>query len=107
MNWSASASSPWNWLSISPSSGTVNTPFVDISTVYAAVNAANLANGTYYGQIKVTSPGFANLFQTISVVLPMGSNPGPELRPSGLIFAGPKGATQSAQTVMISNLSAD
>jgi uncharacterized protein (TIGR03437 family) len=36
-------------------------------------------------------------------VLPPGSNPGPELRPSGVIFIGTKGNNPSSQTVMVSN----
>jgi uncharacterized protein (TIGR03437 family) len=106
MNWSAVASSKGNWLSLSSTSGMVSRPYLDVSTVNASVNPANLAAGTYYGQISVTSPGFDNLLQTISVVLtvlPRGTSPGPEVRPSGLIFAGPQSPGPAAQTVMVSN----
>jgi uncharacterized protein (TIGR03437 family) len=109
LNWMAAASSTGTWLSLSATSGTVSRPYLDVSSVNASVNPANLTAGTYYGQIQVTSPGFDNLLQTISVVLavlPRGTSPGPEVRPSGLIFAGPQGPSPGAQTVMISNPSA-
>ncbi|HXP83253.1 MAG TPA: IPT/TIG domain-containing protein [Bryobacteraceae bacterium] len=109
MNWTAAASSQGGWLSLSSTSGTVNRPYLDVSTVNASVNPANLTAGTYYGQIQVTSPGFANLLQVISVVLtmlPRGTSPGPEVRPSGLIFTGPQNLSPGAQIVMISNPSA-
>jgi uncharacterized protein (TIGR03437 family) len=106
MNWAAAASSPSGWLSLSSTSGMVARPYLDVSSVNANVNPASLTAGTYYGQIQVTVPGFGNLLQTISVVLtvlPRGSSPGPEVRPSGLIFAGPQNAGPGPQTVMISN----
>jgi uncharacterized protein (TIGR03437 family) len=112
LNWTAQASvlsGSVNWLSLSSTSGTVKTPFLDVSPVNVSVNAAGLTPGTYYGQIQVASPDVDNSPLTISVVLtvlPVGSNPGPEIRPTGIIFAAPQNSSPSPQTVMISNPSA-
>ena len=108
MSWSASAStlSGGSWLSIDRSGGTVATPFTGVSLVNAAVNPSGLQAGNYYGQIQVTSPGAANSPHSVSVVLnvlPAGSNPGPEVRPSGLIFIGAPGDSPGSQNVMVSN----
>ena len=55
LNWTAQAStlSGSNWLSVSPNSGTVNRPYLDVSLVNVAVDPSGLATGTYYGQVKV------------------------------------------------------
>ena len=112
MNWSATTSTlsggP-SWLSLNQGSGTVSTPFVDVSSVDVIVKSADLAPGDYYGSIRITSDSADNSPQTISVVLnvlPAGTNPGPEVRPTGLIFVGPSGSSPGSQSVMISNLTA-
>ena len=108
MTWSATATplSGGSWLSIDQSSGTVATPLTGASPINVSVNASGLSAGTYYGQIVVTAPGAPNSPQSISVifnVLPAGSNPGAEVRPTGLIFIGQAGSSPGSQTVMISN----
>jgi uncharacterized protein (TIGR03437 family) len=113
LNWNAQAttlSGNSNWLSISPANGTVNRPYLDVSLVNVAVDPAGLTAGTYYGQIKVSASGVSNSPQSISVVLtilPPGTNPGPEVRPTGLIFAGPQSPNPAAQAVTIGNTRAD
>jgi len=65
-----------------------------------------LAEGNYYGQIQVRTSGAVNSPQSITVllnVLPAGSNPGPEVRPTGLIFIGSPGHSPGSQKVMVSN----
>ena len=112
MNWSASVStlSGSNWLTITPASGTVLRPLLDASTVTVAVNTAGLAAGDYYGRIDLSSPGATNSPQTVTVVLnvlPPGSNPGPQVRPTGLIFTGVAGGTNpGSQVVSVGNLAA-
>ena len=71
MNWTATAQtlSGGNWLSISPASGTVTTPFVSFSTTTVSVDASSLAPGNYFGQIQVRADGASNAPQTVSVVL--------------------------------------
>jgi uncharacterized protein (TIGR03437 family) len=113
LNWTAQAttlSGNSNWLSISPASGTVNRPYLDVSLVNVAVDPAGLTAGTYYGQIKVSASGVSNSPQSISVVLTIlapGTNPGPEVRPTGLIFAGPQSPNPAAQGVTIGNTRSD
>ena len=108
MSWSASAKTLSNgsWLSIDQSSGTVTAPFTDVSLVNVSVNPARLPAGNYYGQIQVTAPGAPNSPQFVSVsltVLPAGSSPGAEVRPTGLIFIARPGGSPGSQNVMISN----
>jgi uncharacterized protein (TIGR03437 family) len=107
MNWSATAatlSGGANWLQISPASGTVNQPYSDVSTVTVSIDPTGLAAGDYYGRILVSSLVAANSPQLLTViltVLPAGTNPGPEVRPTGLVFTGVAGATPGSQDVMI------
>ena len=106
MNWTVSSST--KWLSVTPSSGAVNRPYLDVSLVNVAADPTGLSAGTYYGQIKVSATSTGNSPQSISVVLtilPAGTNPGPEVRPTGLIFAGPQNAALSPQQVMVANTS--
>lgn len=112
MNWTASASTisgGSNWLSISPASGATDAASLTVPLVNVAVNPAGLAPGDYYGQVQITAPA-DNSPQFVSVVLnvlPPGSNPGPVVRPTGLIFAGFAGATNpGSQTAAVSNITA-
>jgi len=113
MNWSATARTlpgGAGWLSIDQSSGTVVTPFTDVSSVNVIVNPAGLTAGDYYGQIAVTVPGADNSPQTISVVLnvfPAGTPPAPEVQPTGLIFIGGQGSNPGSQTIRIANRTAN
>jgi uncharacterized protein (TIGR03437 family) len=97
------------WLSASPVSGTtVVRPFLDVSFVSVSVDAHALAPGTYYGQVKVTAAGASNSPQSAVVVLtvlPAGSNPGPVVSPTGLIFTGVAGSeSPGSKNVMIANI---
>jgi uncharacterized protein (TIGR03437 family) len=108
MGWSATAStlSGGSWLSIDQKSGTVSTPFTDVSLANVSIDLSGLATNTYYGLIQVTSPGAANSPQSVSVVLnvlPPGSNPGAEVQPTGLIFIGAPGNSPGSQNVLVSN----
>ena len=108
MNWTATAQalSGGNWLSISPASGTVTTPFVSFSTATVSVDASSLAPGNYFGQIQVRADGASNAPQTISVVLNVfapGTVLPPEVRPSGLVFIGSATPPPGSQTVSIAN----
>ena len=109
MSWSAASSTLSGgpgWLSIDKTSGSVAAPYTDVSVVTASINTAGLAAGQYYGQIQVKAAGAANSPQSVSVllnVLPPGSNPGPEIRPSALIFLGTAGNSPGSQNVQVSN----
>lgn len=108
MNWTAKAStlSGGNWLQLGTSSGTVARPFLDASPFEVTVNSSGLSAGSYYGSILVTAAGASNP-QSISVVLTMlaaGTDPGPEVRPTGLVFTGEAGTSPSSQTFSIAQL---
>ena len=109
MDWTAQAStlSGFGWLTLSASGGTVSRPFSDVSPFDVMVNAQTLVPGTYYGQIQVRSQTADNSPQTALVVLQVlapGSNPGPEVRPSGFIFTGTAGAgNPGSQKLSIAN----
>ena len=97
------------WLSVSSNSGTVNRPLLDVSFIDVSVNANQLPPpGTYYGQIVVSATGAGNSPQTALVVLNVltpGSNPGPDVRPTGLVFIGVAGAENpGSQTVTVANV---
>jgi uncharacterized protein (TIGR03437 family) len=108
MSWSATASvlsGSANWLKISPASGSVQQPYLDVSTVNVSIDPKGLMPGAYYGRILVSGAA-VNSPQTVMVlltVLPVGASPGPEVRPTGLIFTGVAGQSPSSQDVMIGN----
>lgn len=94
MTWKATAialSSGANWLAVTPDTGSVETPFTDLAALTVTVDPSTLQPGTYYGQIQVTAPGADNSPQSVTVMLnllPRGSNPSPDVRPTGLVFNG-------------------
>jgi uncharacterized protein (TIGR03437 family) len=111
INWSASASTVTggNWLRLLNTSGTVQTPVLDVSTVRAAADTTGLAPGSYYGKIVIASNNAVNSPQSLTVilnVLPPGTQLGPQIYPNGLIFTGVAGATPGSQDVLIANTSA-
>jgi len=109
MDWSAKASTltGGNWLTLSSGSGRVEKPLLDVSMVDANVNSGGLSAGTYYGRIEVAAAA-GNSPQTLTVVLrvlPEGENPGPEVRPAGLVFIGVDGGgNPGSQDIQITNL---
>jgi uncharacterized protein (TIGR03437 family) len=110
MNWTAQVNSlsGGNWLSIDQTSGAVATPYTSVSLINASLNPAGLtaAQSPYYAQIKITAPGGINSPQSVTVVLnvlPVGTNPGAEVRPTGLIFIGSPGNSPGSQSVTVSN----
>lgn len=109
MSWTATTNvlSGSGWLNVSPASGTVNQPLLDVSFVNVSVNPGGLAAGEYFGSVQISAPGASNSPQTVTIVLdvlPAGSNPGPQVLPSGLVFTGIAGGENpGAQTVTIAN----
>jgi uncharacterized protein (TIGR03437 family) len=105
MSWSATSAtlSGGNWLQISPSSGTVQTPYLDVSLVAVSMNTSGLPAGTYYGKIQVsaTANNTPQLVTVILTVQPAGSSVGPQLYPTGLIFTGVAGVTPGSQDVQV------
>jgi uncharacterized protein (TIGR03437 family) len=98
------------WLSVSSNAGTVARPLLDVSFVNISVDASSLAPGAYYGKIAVSAVGASNSLQTAVVVLtvlPPGSNPGPDVRPTGLVFTGIAGASPGSQNITVANVTAN
>jgi uncharacterized protein (TIGR03437 family) len=112
MNWTVSSnvlSSSTKWLSVTPPSGVTDASSLVVPLVEVDVNQSGLGPGNYYGQAQVVAPGSDNTPQTVSVVLnvlPAGSDPGPLIRPTGLIFTTRPGSDPAPQSVVVSNLSA-
>jgi len=107
LHWTATATtlSGGNWLQLTPSSGTVNQPLLDVSILTVSVNTSILGPGDYYGKIVITGDAL-NTGQIVTVlcsVLPSGSDPGPEVRPTGLIFVGTPGQKPPSQPVGVTN----
>lgn len=109
MNWqarSATLSGGGAWLRLGATNGTVPRPFVDLANIDVTVSADGLAAGTYFGQIDVTSGTADNSPQSVSVVLnvlPAGTNPGPEVQPTALVFVGNAARNPGSQNILISN----
>lgn len=97
-----------NWLTVSPTGGSTDASSLSVPLVEVGVNPAGLAPGDYYGQVRVTAPAADNSPQAVSIVLnvlPPGSDPGPVVRPTGLIFTGVVGGSSpGSQVVSISDL---
>jgi len=112
MAWAVTSStvSGGNWLSVTPSSGSTDASSLTVPLVTVSVNPSNLSAGQYSGQIKVASTTANNSPQFVSVilnVLPAGSNPGPLVLPTGLIFTqATGGAAAGPQSFSVSNLTA-
>ncbi|MFN0171645.1 MAG: BACON domain-containing protein [Bryobacteraceae bacterium] len=112
MEWTVetTTSSGNRWLSATPNSGSTDAQATDVPLIEISVNTAGLSAGDYYGQVLVGAPAADNTPQIVTVVvnvLPAGSDPGPLIRPTGLIFAGRAGsANPGAQPFTVTNLSA-
>jgi uncharacterized protein (TIGR03437 family) len=112
MNWTVAAdtTSGGNWLSVSPASGASGPASSNVGIVQVSVNPSGLTAGEYYGRVRVTAPDAANSPQTAEVVLRIlaqGTQPPPDVRPTGFIFVAPAdGTAPPAQTAQITNLGA-
>ena len=110
LNWTVQATTLTGgdgWLTVTPASGTSTAGASLPPLVNGAIDASTLTPGEYYGQIQVFSPDADNSPQTVSVVLDVlstGTDPGPEVRPTGLVFTGAAGSSPGSQNVFISNL---
>jgi uncharacterized protein (TIGR03437 family) len=109
MTWTVRASTlsgGSQWLSASPLSGSSDGASLEVPLVDVGIDASGLSPGEYYGQIEVSAPGAENSPQLVSVVLnvlPRGSNPGPVVRPTGLIFTASADTAPSSQNVLVAN----
>ncbi|HLK66507.1 MAG TPA: IPT/TIG domain-containing protein [Bryobacteraceae bacterium] len=107
MSWTATATtlSGGNWIQISPSSGTVTRPYLDVSLVTVSIDPRTLTAGTYYGRIQVSSAAgnTPQLMTVILTVLPAGTTLPAQAFPAGLIFTGTSGVTPPPQDVLVAN----
>ncbi|MFN0102864.1 MAG: BACON domain-containing protein [Bryobacteraceae bacterium] len=89
--------------------GVVNVPWLDVGDLSVGVAPAGYPPGQYYDQIFITGAA-DNTPQVITVlmnVLPAGTNPGPEVSPSGMLFVTKAGENPGSQTVTYNHLGAD
>ncbi|HYL74523.1 MAG TPA: hypothetical protein VEU96_09980 [Bryobacteraceae bacterium] len=112
LNWTVSTSTlsgGASWLSASPGSG-ASDPSQTAPQVQVSVNAANLAPGNYFGQVRIDAPGAANTPQVVTVfleVLAAGSDPGAVVQPVELVFpATPGNGAPGAQAFLVYNIGA-
>jgi len=111
MRWTISAAtlSGGPWLTEFPANGVSDAASPLVPAVRLDVNPQGLAPGIYAGTVQVTAPDADNSPQFVSVflnVLPPGSNPGPVVQPSALIFSGVAGGeSPSSQTLLVQSLS--
>src|SRR5262249_7549751 len=108
INWTVARPAE-EWLSVSPLSGRTDGSEPKVPEVAVSVRHQGLAPGEYVARIEVSSDDAENSPQIITIVvnvLPRGSDPGPILRPSGLIFAGfADGTSIPAQSIRLTNIS--
>ncbi len=109
MEWTASASTlepGTSWLSVTPATG-VSTASQVPPSVEVIVNTTGLSPGDYYGEIRIEARGAVNSPQFALIVLnllPEGSNPGPVVQPSALVFTTVEGDSPGAQQFQVYNL---
>jgi len=104
LNWRAST--PGRFVRLGSTAGTVNQPWLEVSDLTVAVAGSSLSPGQYYEQIEITGDA-DNSPQVITVllnVLPEGSNPGPDVTPSGMVFIAKSGENPGSQTVTVNHL---
>jgi len=92
------------WLRLNNATGRVVLPLQDVSFIEAVPDTRTLAQGEYYAEIRVSSPGNIQTVVVVLKVLARGSNPGPEVNPTGLIFIGAPGSSPSSESIRITNL---
>ena len=108
MAWSATAvalSSASNWLHISPASGSLARPLLDVGQVQVSIDPTGLNPGDYYGRIDVTSAA-SNSPQTVTIVLTVAQPTDilePEVLPIGLVFTGAAGVSPGSQDILVGN----
>ena len=104
MNWRAESKTPW--IAVGSEAGRLAEPWLDIANIQVRVNSAGLAPGRHFGQIEVTGDA-DNSPQLVTVllnVLPEGTNPGPEVSPSSVVFISKAGENPGSQTVTFNHL---
>lgn len=94
------------WLSLGPEGGSTAGDSSG-STVEVRANPAGLGPGEYYAQIEITSSEAVNSPQSVTVflgVLPPGTDPGPVIQPTGLVFRNSQKGSPGSQEIRVTNL---
>ncbi len=98
-----------SWFSIFPPNGVSDASSPEVPEIRVDVNPDSLNAGIYYGSVQVTSTSADNSPQSVSLILDVlkpGTDIGPVIQPTGLIFTGTAGAEPpGSQTVLIQNTS--
>jgi len=104
LNWQAAGKG--RFAQLSPAAGTVNQPWLEVDDLTVGVAHAGLAPGQYYDQIEITgnADNSPQLVTVLLNVLPEGTNPGPEVIPSGMIFITKQGENPGSQLVTLNHL---
>lgn len=106
-SWNVKAAN--TWISVTPSSGTINK---EQDQIAVSVNVSGLAAGSYTSQVIISTEGFRGRFVqtlvpvTVTVVGTTASAPVPsiQLAPTALSFSGPAGGTNpTAQLISLTN----
>ena len=110
VNWSVTTSTlagGAGWLNVTPNAGSTNAAANTVPSVQVRVNQAGLAAGVYYGLIQVAAPEAENSPQVVTVtleVLAAGSDPGPAVEPSELVFTTPAGSSPGSKELFVYNI---
>ena len=111
MSWNTSVStlSGGNWLAAFPTNGVTDASSPSVPPqIRVNVFPGSLTAGVYFGSVQVTAPGANNSPQIVLVclnLLPPGSNIGPLVQPTGMIFvAGAGSQPPGSQSVLVQSL---
>lgn len=94
-----------NWLKISPATGALARPKLDVAQVQVSIDPAGLGPGDYYGRIDITAAA-SNTPQSLTVLLTVagaGAILEPDVEPIGLVFTGTAGVNPGSQDIQIGN----
>ena len=110
MRWTASTSTTdgGSWLLASPGSGASDTSAA-APQVTVSVNASGLAQGNYYGTVRISAPGTANQSRVVTIflqVLAEGTPYAAAVEPPELVFYLPPSGFPSSQVVNVYNIAA-
>jgi len=95
-----------NFVRLTNTTGTVSATALEAGELTVGVSPTGYTPGQYYDQIQVAGDA-DNSPQMITIlmnVLPEGSNPGPEVSPSGMVFISKAGENPGSQIITFNHL---
>jgi hypothetical protein len=96
LKWTASSTA--SWLSVSPTSGSLNKS--ESTELSVSVSLSGLIAGTYTGKITVTDPAASNSPQSCTVTLQLTASPRLTLNPTSLSWTAPAGGAKPADKLL-------